>query len=179
MSLTLAQLRACMPDAGERAALHWQALDLAMDEFGIESLVQRACFLAQIAHESGSLRYSHEIASGAAYDTGALAARLGNTPQADGDGQRFKGRGHLQITGRDNYVACSRGIGRDVIADPDFLETPIGAARSAAWYWREHGLNDIAALGNFGTLTKKINGGYNGLDDRIKHYVRIRRVFGL
>ena len=173
MSLTLAQLRACMPDAGERAPLHWQALDGAMAEFGIESLLQQACFLAQVAHETASLRFLREIHDGSNYEG---REDLGNTQE--GDGKRFPGRGDMMITGRTNTLRCLRELGRPD-TDITYLETPIGAARSGAWYWRSRGLNDIAALGNFGTLTKKINGGYNGLDDRIRHYVRIRRVFGL
>lgn len=172
--LTLAQLQACLPYAGERATIFLECLNTAMREFDIDTLQRQACFLAQIAHESGSLRYTLEIADGKAYEN---RADLGNTQP--GDGPKFRGRGLIQITGRKNYEAASRGLGRDVVTDAGYLETPMGASRSAAWFWKANGLNEIADVGNFGTLTKKINGGYNGLDDRIRHYVKIRKVFGI
>ncbi len=171
--LTLAQLQGCMPYAGDRAPIFVEALNHAMSEFSIDTLLRQACFLAQIAHESGSLKYVVELASGADYEG---RRDLGNTHE--GDGVRFKGRGLLQITGRTNTQTCLTALGRPE-TDVAYLETPMGASRSAAWYWKWQGLNDIADQGNFGTLTKKINGGYNGLDDRIKHYCRIRRVLGI
>lgn len=171
--LTLPQLQACMPYAGERASIYVEALNHAMSEFGIDTLLRQACFLAQIAHESGSLRYTIEIASGADYEG---RKDLGNTHE--GDGVRFKGRGLIQITGRTNTQTCLISLGRKE-SDVAYLETPMGASRSAAWFWKTRGLNEIADLGNFGTLTKKINGGFNGIDDRIKGYIRIRKVFGI
>lgn len=179
MTLTLTQLQSCMPYAGSRAAVFLDSLNAAMAEFHIDTLLRQACFLAQVAHESGSLQYVKEIASGAAYDTGPLAVSLGNTPEADGDGQRFKGRGLIQLTGTTNYRAFGTAVGRDLLTNPAYLETPEGASRSAAWYWHTNGLNDLADQGAFGTITKKINGGYNGLDDRIRHYVRIRKALGI
>lgn len=88
MTITLDQLRAIMPFAGKRAQIFLQPLNAAMEEFGINTPARQTAFLAQIAHESGSLRYTRELASGAAYDTGRLAERLGNTPEDDGDGER-------------------------------------------------------------------------------------------
>lgn len=172
--MNLAQLQTCMPYADDRAAIYVEALNSAMQEFHIDSLLRQACFLAQIAHESGSLKYMKELADGRAYEG---RADLGNTQP--GDGHRFKGRGLIQITGRTNYEACSHALGHDLLADSAYLETPIGASRSAAWFWDSHGLNDTADLGNFGTITKKINGGYNGLDERIKHYCRCRKALGI
>lgn len=170
--MTPAQLLACMPyTSQEMLAINADALTQAMAEFGIDTLLRQACFLAQIAHESGSLKYVREIADGSAYEG---RADLGNTHV--GDGKRFPGRGYLQITGRKNTEICLVALGHPE-TEVSYLETPNGAARSAAWFWKDAGLNDIADQGNFGTLTKRINGGYNGLDDRIKHYVRIRKVF--
>jgi putative chitinase len=177
--ITLQQLEAAMPYAGPRAAIYLSALNEAMQEFDISSPARRACFLAQIAHESGSLQYVREIASGAAYDTGALAVKLGNTPEDDGDGERLRGRGFIQITGATNYRKCGNALGRDLLADPTYLETPTGAARSAAWFFKSSGCNEQADLGNFGAVTKIINGGYNGLDDRIRHYLRCRKALGI
>ena len=177
MGLTLQQLQACLPDAGDRTPLFHQALADTMDRFHIDTLLRRACFLAQLAHESGSLRYTAEI-------WGPTPAQAGYEGREDlgnnqvGDGKRFKGRGLIQITGRANTLRCLAALGRPA-EDFAFLETPLGASLSAGWFWDERGLNDTADLGNFGTITKKINGGYNGLDDRIRHYVRIRKVLGI
>ncbi len=174
MILTIDQLNACMPYAGERAPIFLECLNHAMLEFGIDTLARQACFLAQVAHESGSLKYTLEIADGSAYEG---RKDLGNTQV--GDGKRFKGRGLIQLTGRANYTACGEALGRDLIADPSYLETPMGASRSAAWFWKDRGLNDLADQGAFGSITKKINGGFNGLDDRIRHYVKARKALGI
>lgn len=177
--LTLDQLRAIMPGAGSRAEIFLGPLNAAMDEFGIDTPPRQAAFLAQVAHESGSLRYVREIASGEAYDTGKLAARLGNTPEDDDDGERYKGRGLIQITGTANYSACSAalfGDSRHLLDHPEIIELPWPAARSAAWFWLAHHLNDHADRGDFLRITRIINGGLNGLDDRLAHYDRALRV---
>lgn len=174
--MTLDQLRMIMPYAGKRAEAFLDPLNRAMAEFGIDSPMQQAAFLAQIAHESGSLRYVRELASGAAYDTGRLAARLGNTPEDDGDGERYRGRGLIQITGTDNYRACSValfGDGEHLLAHPELLEQPELAARSAAWFWKSRGLNDET---DFLQITRRINGGTNGLQDRLAYYDRAKGV---
>ncbi len=167
-----------MPYARERAPIYAPVLDSAMLEFRIDSLQQQACFLANVAHESGSLRYTLELADGEAYDTGALAKRLGNTPEDDDDGRKYKGHGLMQVTGKANIERCLAALGRP-LDDLAYLLTPIGAARSAAWFWSDKGLNEPAARGLFGTIRKIINGGYNGLDECIIHYVRIRKVFNI
>lgn len=163
-----------MPAASLRAQTFAAPLSAAMDEYGIHTLRQQAAFLAQVCHESGSLRYVRELASGDAYEG---RVDLGNTHP--GDGPKFKGRGLLQITGRANYIQCGAALGLDLIASPELLETPINACRSAGWYWRGRDLNLYADADRFGALTKAINGGYNGLDDRIVHWLRIRKVLGL
>jgi putative chitinase len=170
-------LAACMPYAGERVPIYVEALNHAMLEFSIDTLQRQACFLAQLAHESGSLRFTTEI-------WGPTPAQAGYEGRADlgnnqpGDGKRYLGRGLIQITGRTNTSMCLAGLGRNE-DDLAYLETPMGACRSAAWFWRTHGLNELADLGNFGSITKKINGGLNGLDDRIKHYLKCRKALGL
>jgi putative chitinase len=176
--ITLEELRRIIPYAGPRAALFHPPLLDAMREFGIDTPARVAAFIAQLAHESGSFRYVREIASGEAYDTGELARRLGNTPEDDGDGERYKGRGLIQITGRANYIACGAALGLDLIAHPELLEEPENACRSAAWYWDWKGLNDLADRGDFKLITKKINGGYNGYQDRLAFWERAKEVIG-
>jgi putative chitinase len=108
-----------------------------------------------------------------------LRKRLGNTPDLDGDGQRFKGRGLLQITGRDNYGKCGDAIGLNLLTFPELLEQSIGASRSAAWFWMSNKLNEEADSDRFGAITHKINGGYNGLDARILYWLKARQVLGV
>lgn len=172
--MTPDELAAMMPFAGVRAALYAEPLTLTMAEFQIDTPKRQAAFLANLAHESGSLRYVEEIATGAAYEG---RRDLGNTEP--GDGVRFKGRGLPQITGRDNYRRCGRALGLDLIENPELLEQPLPAARSAGWFWQEKNLAVLADADKFGSLCRNWNGGYNGLDDRIQHWLRIRRVLGL
>lgn len=149
------------------------------EEFCINTPARWAQYLAQIAHESAEMRYTKELASGAAYDTGKLAQRLGNTPQADGDGQRYKGRGLIQLTGRANYEEYKKYCGFDVVKDPNLLAKPVGAIRSSMWFWRLKGLNILADKGDFTLITKRINGGYNGIDERRKYLLRAIKVLGI
>lgn len=174
--VTLDQLRKIVPYAGPRAGVFLGPLNDAMAEFEINTRLREAAFIAQIAHESGSFRYVRELASGAAYDTGRLAARLGNTPGADGDGERYKGRGLLQITGHDNYRDCGLALGLDLLAHPELLEQPVNAARSAGWFWHKHDLNCFADSGMFEAITRIINGGLNGIAEREEFYSRALEV---
>ena len=141
-----------------------------MPVFEINTPLRVAHFIAQVAHESGSLNYVKEIASGEAYDTGNLAIRLGNTPQADGDGQKYKGRGHIQCTGHDNYLAFQKYLGSapDIMTHPEYLEQPHLAVMVSCWFWKTHGLNALADKNDFLSITKKINGGTNGINERCK-----------
>ena len=173
--VTINQLYNIMPNGKKRIDPFVEPLNAALREFNISTPARQAAFIAQIAHESGEFKYVRELASGAAYDTGRLAARLGNTPQADGDGQKYKGRGLIQITGQSNYIACGKALGIDLINAPELLEQPINATRSAAWFWSVHGLNDLADKGDFIGITRVINGGTNGLDDRKAYWARAKR----
>lgn len=177
--ITLDQLRVIMPFAGKRAEVFLAPLNRAMAEFEINTPARQSAFLAQIGHESGSLRYVRELASGEAYDTGRLAQRLGNTPEDDGDGERYKGRGLIQITGTANYGQCSAalyGEPRHLLDHPELLELPDAACRSAAWFWKSRGLNELADAGDFIKITRRINGGTNGLLDRVQFYERAKTV---
>lgn len=151
-----------MPYAKSRIDLFAEPLNAAMMEFNISTKDRQASFLAQVGHESGQLRYVRELASGAAYEG---RKDLGNTEP--GDGVRFKGRGLIQITGRANYKKCGDALGYDLIANPQLLESPILACRSAAWFWRANGLNELADTGDQTRVTRRINGGINGLADRL------------
>jgi putative chitinase len=177
--VTAEQLGKIMPYAGKRLAGYLTPLNAALSEFEISNIRRVASFLAQIAHESGELRYVRELASGEAYDTGAKALSLGNTPEKDGDGQRYKGRGLIQITGRTNYKACGLALGLDLLRRPELLEEPIHACRSAAWFWKTNGLNELADRGDFRKITRRINGGYNGMEDRLKYHARALIALGL
>jgi putative chitinase len=170
--MTLDQLLEIMPAAGPRAQLYLDPLNAAMAEYAIDTPLRQAGFLSQIAHESGSLRYVRELASGKAYED---RADLGNSEP--GDGPRFKGRGFLQITGRTNYRRCSLALYGDerLLSDPALLETPAPAARSAAWYWSAHGLSALADAGDVRGMTRRINGGLNGLAERMEFYARAKK----
>ena len=168
-----ATLLKIMPHAKSRVQDFLEPLNAAMREFHINTPVRQAAFLAQIAHESGELRYVKEIASGAAYEG---RKDLGNTQS--GDGMRYKGRGLIQITGRNNYAECGKALGVDLITNPELLETNGLACRSAAWFWASRGLNDLADKGDFERITKRINGGYNGLKERQAYYAKAMLYFG-
>lgn len=157
----------------------FQPLNDAMEEFAITTSARIAAFCAQIEHESGSLRYTEEIASGEAYDTGKKALSLGNTSEKDGDGQKYKGRGLLQITGKANYEAASKALGESFVKNPTKLALPEAAARSAAWFWQSHHLNELADKGDFVKITKVINGGTNGFEHRLDNYRRNCELLGV
>lgn len=174
-------LRLIMPLIGARAETFVQPLNDAMEIHEINTPERMAAFLAQLAHESGEFRYMRELASGAAYDTGPLAVRLGNTPEEDGDGQKYKGRGPIQITGRDNYQECSLAIYGDerLLDTPELLEQPFDGCMAAGWYWSKHGLNELADKGEFTTITRRINGGINGIKEREMYHRRAKEVLGM
>jgi len=182
MLITLPQLLQILPGARLGAGVFLPALNTAMSRFEIGQPKRVAAFLAQVGHESGELRYVRELGSDAylsKYDTGALAVRLGNTPEADGDGQKYRGRGLIQITGRRNYLACSQALFGDerLLREPTLLEQPQWAAESAAWFWQSNGLNELADKDQFTTITRRINGGLNGLEDRLRLWARAKAAF--
>jgi len=164
-----------MPYSAGKIPLFIEPLNLAINEFEINTRQRQAAFLAQVAVESGELRYTREIASGAAYEG---RADLGNTQP--GDGERFAGRGLLQATGRFTYGRISSALRIDCVTNPSLLEAPVGACRSAAYIWAvEKKLNPLADVDHFGAITKAINGGYNGIDARIVYWLVARKQLGL
>lgn len=166
MRLTADKLCAAIGCTLERAQRWIDALNAAMEEYEINTPQRVAAFLAQIGHESGRLRYVHEL-------WGPTLAQAGYEGRADlgnvctGDGIRFKGRGLIQVTGRANYKACGSALGLDLESHPEMLEQPDIAARSAGWFWSTHDCNEWADRGNFEAITRRINGGLNGQAERL------------
>ena len=143
----------------------------AMRKWGIKTPLQKAHFLAQCAHESGNFVYTKEIwGPSSAQQRYEGRKDLGNTQP--GDGFRFAGRGYIQVTGRANYTQFKKGVTDDVVANSTLVEKKY-VAETACWFWRTRKLNEAAVDDSMGTLkyiTKRINGGYNGLDDRKKKF---------
>lgn len=168
MKITLDQLKAIYKEGdAKRISLFLEPLNKVIDEYEINTPQRLRMFLAQIGHESGQLRYVREIASGEAYEG---RKDLGNTEP--GDGKKYKGRGLIQITGKRNYVLASLALDLPLLENPELLEQPLYAARSAGWFWSNSNLNSLADLNLFKEITKRINGGYNGYADRYKLYQR-------
>ncbi len=184
--LTIEQLQAIMPTlpATKRDAL-LPFLQSAMTEFAIEAPARAAAFLAQLAHESGQFRFMEEIwgptpAQRRYEPASTLAANLGNSEV--GDGKRFKGRGPIQITGRANYRRFGDLLGADLVSEPAKAALPELAFRIAGLYWSKKGLNELADRASqdaFREITRRINGGFNGLDDRRKFYATACTVLGV
>jgi predicted chitinase len=180
--LTDSDLRQIMPRIPQdKFEMYLGLLNRVMEDSQINSPLRAAAFLAQLAHESGQLRFMEEIwgptAAQQRYEPpGDLASRLGNTEP--GDGARFKGRGPIQITGRANYKRYGDQLGVDLVDNPDLAATPQIAFQLAAAYWTTNGLNELADAGDFTTITRRINGGLNGLDDRVKFYEIAKNALG-
>jgi putative chitinase len=175
MSITQQQLLQILPNAGRQAGVFVPVLNTAMGKYGIVTRLRIAAFIAQVGHESGQLRYVREIWGPTAAQAGYEGrADLGNT--VAGDGSKYRGRGLIQITGRANYKACGDALGLDLINQPTLLEQARYAAMSAAWFWSTRGLNNLADQGAFVTITRRINGGLNGQDDRKALYDKALKV---
>ena len=197
--LTSEQLRKILPTNKEID--EWvEALNKYLPIHGIDTPMRLAAFLAQCAHESNNftvmqenLYYSakglratwpsrfktDEAAEAVAKQPDKIANivysnRMGNGSPESGDGYRYRGRGIVQVTGKDNYRACSRAVYNDdwIVDNPDFLTTKEGAIISACWFWDTNKLNAYADTGNIKEMTRKINGGYNGLADRQLKYTK-------
>lgn len=180
MPISDAQLQKVMPTlVPAKRALYLAQLNAAMQRYGIDTPLRSAAFVAQLAHESGELRWMEEIwgptAAQLRYEPpGDLARRLGNTQP--GDGLRFKGRGPIQITGRANYRQYGALLGVDLVADPVRAAAPELAFATAGLYWQHNGLNELADARDFVAITKRINGGTNGLAERQRYYARALEV---
>jgi predicted chitinase len=175
--VTVDTLRSIMPNLPRtRATQLLPHLVAAMAEYEVNTLARKAAFLAQLALESGELRYMEEIASGEAYEG---RKSLGNTQP--GDGKRFKGRGPIQITGRANYTDAGRALGLNLVDNPERAADFDVGFRVAGWFWQSRGLNALADLGTlaaFRSITHRINGGYNGLAEREAYWARAKAALG-
>ncbi|MBD8090987.1 glycoside hydrolase family 19 protein [Pseudomonas fluorescens] len=175
MPITEQQLLQILPNAGRNAGVFVPVLNTAMGRYGVVGNLRVSAFIAQVGHESGQLRYVREIWGPTVQQLGYEGrADLGNTVK--GDGSKFRGRGLIQITGRANYAACGEALGLDLINQPELLEQPQHAAMSAAWFWSTRGLNTLADQKDFAKITRRINGGLTGQDDRLALYDRALKV---
>ena len=173
-----------------------EALSILLPDYDINTPLRVAAFLAQCGHESGGFvflrenlnyraetlmkqwpRYFPTLEIARMYErrpekiaNRAYANRMGNGDEASGDGWKFCGRGLIQLTGRNNYQDFADSIETPVEEIPQYLGTFEGAAQSACWFWETNNLNREADVGDIKTMTRKINGGYIGLEDRLKHY---------
>lgn len=205
MSFILSQEQLAQMVPGNPYIDHWhEALALCCPDYDINTPQRVAAFVAQCAHESGGFKFlkenlnykaaslmkvwpryfpTMEIAQQYANKQEKIAnraygGRMGNGPEETGDGWKFCGRGLIQLTGRNNYQSFADSIATDVEEIPAYLQTFEGAVQSACWFWETNKLNQWADAGDILTLTKRINGGTLGLDDRIKHYKHALHVLG-
>ena len=206
MQITQEQLGACI--GNNPYLDHWtEALNKILPDYGIDTPQRVAAFLAQCAHESGNFTALHENLNYRAaslrkvfpkyFPTDELANqyaslpnkaeaianriyanRMGNGPEESGDGFRYCGRGLIQLTGQQNYQNFADSIETPLDQIPDFLQTFEGAVQSACWFWENNNLNQYADTDDILTMTKRINGGTIGLEDRKKHYEHAKHVFG-
>jgi putative chitinase len=172
-----------------------EPLNETFERYGIHSAIRQACFIGQCGHECGNFKILEENLNYRAetlckiwpkrfptlefakqYEknpkkiaNSVYANRMGNRDEASGDGYRFRGRGCLQTTGSANYFHAGKALGIDLIMEPDLLSTPKYAALAAGFFWHTHKLNELADLRDYVKMTKKINGGTIGLQDRINH----------
>lgn len=168
--MTPGEFASAMNIPRSRAEKWADALTTAMEGAQINTRLRIAAFLAQIGHESGSLVYVKELGGPSYFAKYDGRQDLGNVQR--GDGARFAGRGLIQVTGRHNYGKASQALFGDsrLLTNPELLEEPEWAAKSAAWYWSTHNLNALADQDRFTEITRAINGGTNGLEDRKARY---------
>jgi putative chitinase len=170
--LTARTLKDAMPTLPwAKAVLYAPFLSRAMKAGRITTPKRAHAFLAQLAHESGDLRWMEELASGAEYEG---RRDLGNIYY--GDGKRYKGRGPIQLTGRTNYIRAGEALGVNLVDHPARAARPRYAFRVATWFWTTHGLNELADRDDFETITRRINGGLNGYEDRKRRWAHIKTL---
>lgn len=146
-------------------------LNKHMPEYEVNNYLRVCHFLAQAAHEAAAFRTLEEYASGEAYEG---RKDLGNTHK--GDGVRYKGRGIFQLTGRANYAKIGKLIGKDLENNPELAESPEISVLTALEYWKSRNLNALADKDDVESITRKINGGLNGIEDRKKYLSKIKSI---
>jgi len=203
MTITLELLKEIAPQTKtEKLEGFVEGLQDACDRFEINTTSRLACFLAQVAHESGGFnavkenlnygaqglvntfkKYFPTLEAARPYERNpeaianrVYANRMGNGDEASGDGFKHRGRGLIQLTGHDNYASFAADMGMTIDEAIDYLETYEGAAMSAAWFWWKNNLNTWADQEDMLTLTKRINGGTIGLEDRKHHFEIIKEA---
>jgi putative chitinase len=203
MQITRDELEQIIP--GNPHLDNWlECLNTILPEYEIDSPERVAAFLAQCAHESASftaikenLNYkaeslmkvfpkyfpNQELAEQYAHNQEAIANRvygnrMGNGDEHSGDGYAYCGRGLIQLTGHDNYKAFADSLSSSMEEIVEFLQTFEGCVQSACWFWETNDLNTLADSGDIKAMTKRINGGYIGLEDRVKHYEHALEVLG-
>ena len=175
--MTPQDLSRCTGATLARAEAFLPHIEAAMAEFDIDTPARQAAFLSQVGHESGGLRWLTELWGPTPTQERYEGRKdLGNTEA--GDGYKYRGRGLLQTTGRYNYQKTGEALGLDLLANPGLLAEPEAAARSAAWFWRVRGLNDLADAGDTMVITRRINGGLNGYAERLALYELAQQVLG-
>lgn len=161
-----------------RAQVWTDPLSAAMALYAIDSPQRQAAFIAQTGHESGRLLFVRELWGPTEAQKGYEGrADLGNTQP--GDGFKYRGRGLIQCTGRANYARMSAALALPLIDHPELLEQADNACLSASQYWSDHGLSALADAGDFETITRRINGGTNGLEDRVELWKSAKAALGV
>ncbi len=183
MQLTYDQLEAISPHSTDIHRLRYlKHLNTYMPKYYIDTKERVASFLAQVIHESGSFRYTEELADGSNYewrkDLGNLEPIALHIAHANftTSGKFYKGRGLIQITGYYNYRDCGKALSLDLINTPKLLTIPKYATESACWFWYTHNCNALASLDKFDAITRQINGGYNGKKERDANYKLAKTV---
>ena len=186
-----------------RSNIDIDILNKEMLAYGINTPLRIAHFIAQIAHESGSFKHTsenlnysakalrsvfgkyfpnNEIATDYARRPERIASRvyanrMGNGTEGGGDGWKYRGRGYIQLTGKDNYTELTKETGFDFVNNPDELSNnPKYSIIAACWFWKSRDLNKYADLDDVKQVTKRINGGYNGLEDREKYLNKAKSI---
>lgn len=207
MQITIEQIKKIAPGAPDKAAGEFvDTFNKWSDKFGITTPLRAAHFISQCVHECAELKAFEENLNYS--EKGLLkvfpkyfnattakqyarkpekianrvyANRMGNGNEASGDGWKYKGRGAIGLTGRSNYLAYSTSgfcVG-DLMAHPEWLAKSPGCYKSAMWFWWKNGLNAIADTGDVNAVTKRVNGGYNGLDSRKKYLAMTKEALGI
>ena len=195
-----------VPDVNWNYAKNYVPLfDTVLPKYGIDTPLRKAHFLAQVAHESGGFKFVVENLN---YSANALynvfrkyfpnleianeyarqpekianrvyANRMGNSDEASGDGWKYKGRGLIQLTGKENYYQLSKCTNQYFVTEPELVAQPEWALTSACWFWKKNNINKYADEDDVHMVTKRINGGYNGLQDRQHYLEEFKKIFNV